>query len=145
MGNILMTGDGKLSIDKFEENMKFLYDRKLLAEERERQLAPYRLRAEALGITLEEAANMAILYGISVEDYLVSLDSLVNCLIDYQTPKLFSLSDFVESYEEAYEEEGYSLSAAEIRKQLKYEKNPMRIKQLNKMLYGVSKKVKKKM
>lgn len=145
MGNILITGNGKLSIDKFEEIMKFLYDRKLLAEERERQLAPYRLRAEALGITLEEAANMAILYGISVEDYLIGLESLVNCLIDYQTPKLPSLSDFVESYEEAYEEEDRGLSAAEIRKQLKYEKNPMRIKQLNKMLYGVSKKMRKKM
>lgn len=145
MGNILMTGDGKLSVDKIEEYIKFLYDRKLLEEERERQLAPYRLRAEALGITLEEAANMAILYGISVEDYLIRLESLVNCLSDFQTPKLPSLSDFIESYEEAYEEEDRGLSTADIRKQLKYEKNPMRIKQLNKMLYGVSKKVKKKM
>lgn len=145
MGNILMTGDGKLSVDKIEEYMKFLYDRKLLEEERERQLAPYRLRAEALGITLEEAANMVILCGISAEDYLIRLESLVNCLSDFQTPKLPSLSDFIESYEEAYEEEDRGLSAAEIRKQLKYEKNPMRIKQLNKMLYGVSKKVKKKM
>ena len=141
MENILMTGNGKLSIDKFEEIMKFLYDRELLAEERERQLAPYRLRAEALGITLEEAANKAILYGISVEDYLIRLESLVNCLSDFQTPKLPSLSDFIE----VYEEEDRGLSVAEIRKQLKYEKNPMRIKQLNKMLYGVSKKVKKKM
>ena len=141
MGNILMTGDGKLSVDKIEEYMKFLYDRKLLEEERERQLAPYRLRAEALGITLEEAANMVILCGISVEDYLIRLESLVNCLSDFQRPKLPSLSDFIE----VYEEEDRGLSAAEIRKQLKYEKNPMRIKQLNKMLYGVSKKVKKKM
>ena len=56
------------------------------------------------------------------------------------TPQLTSLADFVEVLE--VNDEG--LSAAEIRKQLKYEKNPMRIKQLNKMLNGASKRVRKK-
>lgn len=126
---IVISGDGRVN---FEEFMKL---QKQIAEEREKQLTPYRERAEALGMTLEELENMAIMSGRSIETYLEAMESLIK-----PTPQLTSLADFIEVLEE--NDEG--LSAAEIRKQLKYEKNPMRIKQLNKMLNGASKKVRKK-
>ena len=129
MASIIICPDGKVD---FEEFMKL---RERIADEREKYLDPYRERAEALGISVEELEGIAIMMGLSIETYLERLESLLS-----PQPQLISLADFVE----VLEEEDDGLSAAEIRKQLKYEKNPMRIKQLNKMLNGASKRVRKK-
>ena len=72
---------------------------------------------------------------ISIESYLCLLESLIA-----HTPESLSLEDFAKVINKEYEQ---YLSAADIRKQLKYEKNPMRIKQLNKMLCGMRKNSKK--
>ena len=135
MASIIITGGGELSIDKIEEMRKFIRNRELLSEERERALEPYRLRAEAIGVTLEELKNMTVYTCMSIESQLSLLESLLE-----PKPTLSSLADLVE----VFEEEDCGLSAADIRKQLKYEKNPMRIKQLNKMLCGMRKNSKKK-
>lgn len=136
MAIIIITGGGELSINAIEEMKKFIHDRELSKEERERRLEHYRLRAESLGVTIEELENMAVYNCMSIEACL----GLIESLSDFSTRKPPSLADLVE----VFEEKDCGLSAADIRKQLKYEKNPMRIKQLNKMLCGMRKNSKKK-
>lgn len=126
---IIITGDGRVDFDEFMRIRERIAE---LAEEREKYLAQYKEQAEAIGLTVEELEHMAMLTGRSIDTYLECMEALFK-----PTPQLFPLADFVEVIDE--EDEG--LSAAEIKKQLKYEKNPMRVKQLNKMLYGMSKKV----
>ena len=128
MAKVIIDDNGIPNIDILQRIEQY---REILKEERKRELELYRLRAESIGITVEELEGLAIVTGVSIESYLCLLESLI-------TPdrKYPSLEDFVE----VFEEEDYGLSAADIRKQLKYEKNPMRIKQLNKMLSGVKKK-----
>lgn len=136
MARVIIPGNGIPNIDILQLQMEQMTQwRKTLEEQRKRELEKYRLRAESIGITVEELDNLAWSAGMSIESYLSLLESLLE-----PKPTLSSLADLVE----VFEEEDCGLSAADIRKQLKYEKNPMRIKQLNKMLYGVSKKVRKR-
>ena len=84
-------------------------------------------RAETLGIPLEQVQFYAACVHISTIDILETLEAFNRCKsgID-ELCNIFernSASDPV-------------LSDSQIRKQLKYEKNPMRVKELNKMLYG---------
>ena len=129
---IIIPDDGKSTVDALRQMV--IYER-TLAEEREKQLQLYRERAEAIGVTFEQLEHMSITHGASIESCLCVLEAFL-----VPETKSSSLADFVEIFEDKDEEE---LDAATIRKQLKYEKNPMRIKQLNKMLSGMRKNRKK--
>lgn len=83
------------------------------------------LKAERLGMTLEEVEYRAFFLGVS------SADRYLDML--YALAEPIQLNPFDTILELGAVEES-ELSDAQIRKQLKYEKNPMRIKQLNKML-----------
>lgn len=136
MAKVIIPGNGRPNIDMLQLQMEHMDQwRKALEEQRKRELELYRVRAESIGITVEELDDLAWTAGMSIESYLCLLESLLE-----PKPTLSSLADLVE----VFEEEDCGLSAADIRKQLKYEKNPMRIKQLNKMLYGMRKNSKKK-
>ena len=128
MAVVIISGGNKVD---FEEAIRL---REQFMKRHEEYLEPYRERAEAIGLTAEELEYSAMQLGMTIDTYLAYLESFIRT-----TPKLLNPEDFVEFIEE----EG-GLSAAEIRKQLKYEKNPMRIKQLNKMLSGMRKERKKK-
>lgn len=95
----------------------------LIEERRKSELDKYADRAALLGVNIYEAEEVATKIGISIERYL----SLVESLIKWSNKNGFN-------YIEDISEEPIGLSDVEIRKQLKYEKNPMRIKELNKML-----------
>lgn len=81
-------------------------------------------RAERLGMTLEEVEYRAFFLGVSADRYLDML---------YALAEPIQLNPFDTILELCAVEES-ELTDSQIRKQLKYEKNPMRIKQLNKML-----------
>ena len=59
-------------------------------------------------------------------------------------PLVYSLSEFAEKIGFSRDDDGSVLTDVEIKRMLKHEKNPMRIKQLNKLLYGKRKGGKKK-
>ncbi len=94
-------------------------------------------RCETLGIPLDTAIFHASCMGVSVDEYLNVVEGFIKAMPTMPSIDPSAFDELSELYERPYKPDPDNtphLTDSQIRKQLKYEKNPMRIKQLNKML-----------
>ena len=88
MAKVIIPGNGMSNINIMQLRIEQMDQwRKTLEEQRKRELEIYQMRAESIGITVEELDNLAWTAGMSIESYLCLLESLItpNIILLYYT------------------------------------------------------------
>lgn len=143
---IALIGDGEhklASLNVFFERMELMRDEFMKAynEEFKKDLED---RANKCGLTVDDLTRYSISLNIDLEDCMATIERLSETMrinseatrlpaLIFGTP-ISKLSEFCDTSDDTP-----NLTDSQIRKMLKYEKNPMRIKQLNQMLSGKKK------
>lgn len=134
---ILITGIGPDTMRHLRSLAAGITEMELVICDDGRLIPPYsgvlyetvELCAANMGISVNEYLDMveAYRYDLCAPERIPSLADLDESIFTRPTVNMFKPGD---------ECDDLYLSESQIRKRLKYEKNPMMIKQLNKMLYG---------
>lgn len=144
---IALIGDGEhklSSLSDFFERMELMRDEFMKAynEEFKKDLED---RANKCGLTVDDLTRYSISLHIDLEDCMAAIERLSETMrINSEATRLSALifDDSPISKLSVYcdtSDDAPNLTDSQIRKMLKYEKNPMRIKQLNQMLSGKKK------
>lgn len=143
---IILIGDGEhklSSLSDFFERMELMRDEIMKAynEEFKKDLED---RANKFGLTVDDLTRYSISLDIDLENCMAAIERLSETMrINSEATRLPALifdtpiSKLSEYYDTS--DDTPNLTDSQIRKMLKYEKNPMRIKQLNQMLSGKKK------
>lgn len=134
---IITTGGGFDADSRMFKNLITGIERTVVVKDGHVEPISVEERAESLGVSLEHCERYAACMCVSVNEYL----DMVEALREVDSKPRPSLADLCNDifdkrpFVPESDDNGLGLTDSEIRKQLKYEKNPMRIKQLNKALY----------